>query len=585
MSALDSLAALFAQYLAAPARMHLIAAPILLPLATAALMLILGEKRRRLKALVNLGSCLLGLVLALSLVYSVHHGAAPGGLPTIGAIGIYLPANWQAPFGIVLVLDRLSAMMVLLTSILGAGAILFAAARWDQTGVHFHPLFQIQLMGLNGAFLTGDLFNLFVFFEVLLSASYGLLLHASGSPRVKAGLHYIAINLIAASLFLIGAALIYGVTGTLNMADLSSKVGALAEADRTLLHTGAAILAIAFLTKAGMWPLNFWLAPAYSAAVAPVAALFSIMTKVGVYAMLRIWTLMFSGDAGASAGFGMDWLVVGGLATLVFGTLGLLASRQLGWLAGYSLVVSSGTLLTVLGFGQATLTGGALFYLMSSTLGVGALFLLIALIERSRLDAALEAAKDEEASFAVESYFAASDPFAADTNLDEAQQALIGRVIPAAMAFLGLSFIACTLLITGMPPLSGFIGKFSMLSALLNPTGLEAPGSAGFGAAAWALFALLILSGLAGLISLSRSGVRFFWSYPESRPAPRLRVVECLPIGLMVAACVLMTVRAEPVMRYLQAAAHDIHSPGDYISSVLSTLPVTRAEKSSAVLP
>jgi multicomponent K+:H+ antiporter subunit D len=334
-----------------------------------------------------------------------------------------------------------------------------------------------------------------------------------------------------------------------------------------------------------MWPLNFWLAPAYSAAVAPVAALFSIMTKVGVYAMLRIWTLMFSGDVGASSGFGMDWLLVGGLATLVFGTLGLLASRQLGWLAGYSLVVSSGTLLTVLGFGQASLTGGALFYLMSSTLGVGALFLLIALIERSRLDAALEAARDEEASFAVESYFAASDPFAADTNLDEAQQALIGRVIPAAMAFLGLSFIACTLLITGMPPLSGFLGKFSMLSALLNPDGLDAREVPNFGTAAWALFALLILSGLAGLISLSRSGVRFFWSYPESRPAPRLRVVECLPIGLMVAACVLMTVRADPVMRYLQAAAHDIHSPADYIRSVLSTLPVTRAEKSGSGLP
>jgi multicomponent K+:H+ antiporter subunit D len=230
------------------------------------------------------------------------------------------------------VLDRLAAVMLLLTSVLAVGAILFAAARWDRAGVHFHPLFQIQLMGLNGAFLTADLFNLFVFFEVLLSASYGLLLHASGTPRVKAGLHYIAINLIASSLFLIGVALIYGVTGTLNMADLSIKVAGVAEADRGLLHAGAGILAIAFLTNAGMWPLNFWLAPAYSAAGAPVAALFAIMTKVGVYAMLRIWTLMFAGQAGESAGFGLHGLMIGGLATLSFGTFGLLASRQLaGW--------------------------------------------------------------------------------------------------------------------------------------------------------------------------------------------------------------------------------------------------------------
>jgi multicomponent K+:H+ antiporter subunit D len=151
-------------------------------------------------------------------------------------------------------------------------------------------------------------------------------------------------------------------------------------------------------------------------------------------------------------------------------------------------------------------------------------------------------------------------------------------VIPAAMAFLGLSFIACTLLITGMPPLSGFVGKFLMLSALLNPVGLGTPDVPAVGALGWTLLALLILSGLAGVIALSRSGVRYFWSYPQNRPTPRLRVVECLPIALLVAFCVLMTVRADPVMRYLQAAADDLHSPTDYVSSVLSTRPVLRTE-------
>jgi multicomponent K+:H+ antiporter subunit D len=145
-------------------------------------------------------------------------------------------------------------------------------------------------MGLYGAFLTADLFNLFVFFEVLLAASYGLLLHGSGRARVRRGLHYIAINLFASSLFLIGAAMIYGVTGTLNMADLALKIPLVPEADRGLLHAGAAILAMAFLAKAGMWPLNFWLVPAYSSASAPVAAMFAIMTKVGVYTVLRLWT-------------------------------------------------------------------------------------------------------------------------------------------------------------------------------------------------------------------------------------------------------------------------------------------------------
>ena len=549
-------------------RAHVIAAPILLPLVSAAIMLIMGEKRRRLKALVNILSTFIGLCVAFLLVYWVHEDVAPGGLSGVGAVGIYLPANWQTPFGIVLVLDRLSAMMVLLTSILGLGSIMFAMARWDRAGVHFHPLFQIQLMGLNGAFLTADLFNLFVFFEVLLSASYGLLLHASGSPRVRAGLHYIAINLIASSLFLVGAALIYGVTGTLNMADLAMKVREVADADRGLLHAGAAILVMAFLAKAGMWPLNFWLAPAYSAAGAPVAALFAIMTKVGVYAVLRVWTLMFH-DSGASSGYGMNALVVGGLVTLAFGTVGLLASRQLGRLASYSIIVSSGTLLTVIGFGQPALTGSALYYLLSSTLGAGAIFLLVELIDRTRLDAL--AAPLDEGDYVP---FLTEDMYPEGTNLDEEQEAVIGRAIPAAMAFLGLSFIACTLLIAGLPPLSGFVGKILMLTSLLNPLGPGSPDAPPLGPGGWTLMTLLIVSGLASTIALSRSGVRFFWSYPEDRPPPRVRVVEGLPIGFMIVICIVLTMRADPVVRYLQETANSLYAPADYISSVLSTRPV-----------
>ena len=187
---------------------QLIVAPILLPLMTAALMLLLGEKRRPLKARINLVSTLLGLGISVMLLVWVHtQGHA-------SSMGVYLPGNWPAPFGIVLVVDRLAAMMLVLTGIVGLSALLYAMARWDSAGASFHALFQIQLMGLYGAFLTADLFNLFVFFEVLLAASYGLILHGSGRARVKAGLHYIAINLVASSLFLIGAAMLYGVTGT-----------------------------------------------------------------------------------------------------------------------------------------------------------------------------------------------------------------------------------------------------------------------------------------------------------------------------------------------------------------------------------
>src|SRR5690606_23796665 len=171
-----------------------------------------------------------------------------------------------------------------------------------------------------------------------------LALHGGGSARVKAGLHYVAINLAASFLFLIGAALIYGVTGTLNMADLAMKVAMVPAADRGLMEMGAAVLAVAFLIKAGTWPLGFWLPATYSVAAPPVAAIFAIMTKVGIYALLRLSTLAFGAEAGASQGFGQIVLLCGGMATIVFGVIGLLASRTPGRMASYSVLVSAGTL-------------------------------------------------------------------------------------------------------------------------------------------------------------------------------------------------------------------------------------------------
>ncbi|TPG78195.1 monovalent cation/H+ antiporter subunit D [Pseudomonas arsenicoxydans] len=552
---------------------HLIAAPILLPLLTAAIMLMLGEKHRPLKAKINLFSSLLGLGISVLLLQWTQTTGVPG------SIGVYLPGNWQVPFGLVLVVDRLSALMLVLTGIIGVSALLFAMARWDGAGSSFHALFQIQLMGLYGAFLTADLFNLFVFFEVLLAASYGLMLHGSGRPRVSAGLHYISINLLASSLFLIGAALIYGVTGTLNMADLALKIPLVPEADRGLLHAGAGILAVAFLAKAGMWPLNFWLVPAYSSASAPVAAMFAIMTKVGVYTLLRLWTLLFSGQAGASAYFGGDWLIYGGMATIVCAALAILAAQRLEKMASLSILVSAGILLSAIGFAQPNLIAAALFYLLSSTLALSALFLLAELIERSRSVNELPLFDDADL---IARPAPAAQPLKG-INLDDDQKAVVGQVIPWTKAFLGLSFIACALLIIGMPPLSGFIGKLSLLNALLNPLGLGNGVGEPVSNAAWGLLALLILSGLASLIAFSRLGIQRFWT-PQERPSPLLRRFECVPIIVLLGLSIALTFKAEPLLRYTQAAADSLNNPQQYVMAVLGTRAVPSPEAKAAML-
>ena len=358
--------------------------------------------------------------------------------------------------------DRLSALMLLLTSILGSAAVVFSLARWHRAGAHFHSLFQFLLMGVNGAFLTGDLFNLFVFFELLLAASYGLALHGSGAARVKAGLHYIVVNLAASLLFLIGVSLIYGVSGTLNMADLAARIPDIAAENRALLEAGAGILGTAFLLKAGMWPLCFWLPTTYAAASPPVASIFAIMTKVGVYIVLRLWLLLFGEGAGASAQFGGEWLLYGGMATVAFGVIGTLASQDMARLAGFSVLVSSGTVLAAIGMGQVGVTGGALFYMVSSTLGISAFFLLIELVERGREPGADVLAVTREAYGE------------GDEGFDEEGE--VGLAIPGTMGVLGVAFIGCALVIAGLPPLSGFIAKFALLTAALNPSGMTQGG-------------------------------------------------------------------------------------------------------------
>jgi len=362
--------------------------------------------------------------------------------------------------------------------------------------------------------------------------------------------------------------MLYGVTGTLNMADLALKIPLVPEADRGLLHAGAAILATAFLAKAGIWPLNFWLVPAYSAASAPVAALFAIMTKVGIYTVLRLWTLLFSGQAGASAYFGGDWLVYGGLATLGCAAVSILAAQRLERMASLSILVSAGILMSAIGFGQMALTAGALFYLVSSTLALCALFLLAELIERSRSANELPMDDDDCQPSPLESLHPPKG-----INLDDEQKAVIGQVIPWTMAFLGLGFIACALLIIGMPPLSGFIGKVNLIAALFNPQGMGTALAQPLSAEAWALVALLVLSGLASLIAFARVGIQRFWT-PQERPSPLLRRFECIPIAALLSLCIALSVWAEPLLRYTQDTAASLQDPEQYVSAVFGTRPI-----------
>ncbi len=523
---------------------HLVIAPIVVPLVAGAMLLFFDDRRRRLKATVSVATAVALLAVSISLLRTAHAGE--------GRVAVYLLGNWPPPFAIVLVLDRLSAMMLALTAALAIPALIFSLARWHKAGAHFHTLFLFLLMGLSGAFLTGDLFNLFVFFEVMLAASYGLVLHGSGPFRVGAGMHYIAMNLAASLLFLIGVSLIYGVTGTLNMADLAQHIPNVPEGNRTMLEAGAAVLGVAFLMKAGIWPLCFWLPSAYTAAAAPVAATFAIMSKVGIYVLLRLSLLFFGERAGPSAGFGSEVLLFGGMATIAFGAIGVLASQRLGQIAGFSVLVSSGTLLASISLSQTGVTAGALFYLVSSTLTIGAFFLLIELVERG------QNATANVFTVAIEAYDEGDE-----TDEDNEQ---VGIAFPGTIAALGISFAACAILLAGLPPLSGFVAKFAILSAMLNPEGLGKDGT--ISPVSWWLVALIILSGLSALIAMSRAGIRAFWTPVEPSP-PRVLLVEMAPVATLLALTLAFTLEGGRAMRFMEATAASLSSPSAYVDGVM----------------
>lgn len=499
---------------------HWIIIPIVLPALMAPFIVLALRHDLLLQRTFSALSTVILLAVALGLMTQ-----AAGGPPQLYQLG-----NWVAPFGIVLVLDRLSALMVLLTAILAVVVILYTiTSRWDERGRHFHALFQFQLMGINGAFLTGDVFNLFVFFEVLLIASYGLMLHGGGPARLKAGVQYVTINLGGSTLFLIAVGTLYGITGTLNMADLAVKVPLVPAGDQALLRVGALLLLVVFAVKAALVPIHFWLPGTYANAPAPVAALFAIMTKVGAYSILRVYTLAFGADAGEDAWLAADWLLPAALVTLVVGMVGVLGARNLTRLVCFSVVGSMGTLLTAVALFTPTATVAALYYLIHSTFAGAALFLLADLISERR---------------------------------GTAGDRLIAAPRFAQTGLLAAMFFMAAIGMAGMPPLTGFIGKLLVLDSARASDSMVT------------IWTVILVTSLLAVVGFARAGSIMFWKSAAipgpQEPAPAGR--PALPVaaaGAMLAGMVALAAFAGPVTGYLEATAAGLYDPSDYIQAVL----------------
>ncbi|MCF6234585.1 MAG: monovalent cation/H+ antiporter subunit D [Rhodobacteraceae bacterium] len=501
--------------------MHLIVLPVVLPAILAPFIIMAIRHHMDLQRIFSLAGTVALVAITLTLLAQA----------ATGDIQVYELGNWPAPFGIVLVLDRLSALMIALTALLGLAVLLYVIGTdWDLKGRHFHPLFQFQLMGVMGAFLTGDAFNLFVFFEVLLIASYGLMIHGGGARRLRAGVQYVVYNLLGSTLFLFALGTLYAVTGTLNMADLAERVAVLPADETALIRVGAVLLLVVFAIKAAVLPLHFWLPASYANAPMPVAALFAIMTKVGAYSILRMYTLVFGPDVGSTDGLVGDWLLPAALLTLGAGTLGILGARKIGKLVAFSAIASMGTLLIAISLFTEQATGAAIYYIIHSTFATGMMFLVADLIVSRR-----------------GGIIAPGTPMA--------QNGLIASL-----------FFAGAIALSGMPPLSGFIGKLLVMDGARD-------------ADQWALiWGVILIASLVTVVGFARAGSLIFWKgyeaeppdegTQETHPAPTSALPFVAVFGLL-AGLILLSVFAGPVHDYARATAGQLFDPQEYIGAVL----------------
>lgn len=499
---------------------HWITFPILMPAMMAAIIVFIARYHPVVARSLSVASCLAILAVAIGLAFRTGQGE----------IIVYALGDWTPPFGIVLVADRLATYMVLLTSLLALPVLLHAIATgWDVRGRHFHALYQFQLMGIMGAFLTGDMFNLFVFFEVLLIASYGLMIHSGGTARTKAGTQYVLYNLLGSTLFLFALGTLYAETGSLNMADLAQRVQAIGPDATSTIRVAAVLLLLVFAVKAALTPLQFWLPSSYAEAPAPVAALFAIMTKVGAYSIIRVFTVIFAPGMERTEGLHGFWLLPVALISLTIGMIGVMGARRLDRLVAFSVIGSMGMMFAALATFTVPGVTAALYYIAHSTFATALLFLTVDMVTRNRT-AALE-------------------------------QRL---PVPAHAMVAGFFFVGA-IAMTGMPPLSGYLGKLLVLDATRD-TALFS----------WA-WAVILSSSLIAIIGFARAGSTVFWKAsaspaaddtpPGDPPAP----MAFAAIGVFVFLIVLQTALAGPITRYLAAVSGDLTDPEPYISAVLST--------------
>ncbi|WP_019536352.1 Na+/H+ antiporter subunit D [Paenibacillus ginsengihumi] len=488
---------------------NLLILPLLIPLSAAALLLLFKNNvpvQRRLSLL----SVLATLAAAVALLYQVR---------TAGIQTLYMGA-WMPPYGIVFTADMLAALLVLVTAIVALGCLLFSfgTVGEQRERSYYYSFFQFLLVGVNGSFLTGDLFNLFVCFEVMLISSYALIVLGGTKRQLRETLKYIMINILSSTLFVAAVAYLYGVIGTLNMADLSVRIAESGQGG--ILNVIAVLFMIVFSLKAGLF-LFFWLPGSYSAPPAAVSALFgALLTKVGVYALLRTFTLMFYHDPGVTH----SWLAGMAAATMLLGGLGAIAYSDVQRIMNYNVIVSVGFLVLGLAAASHAALDGVVFYLLHDMIAKALLFILGGLLIRI-----------------------------AGTNKLAEMGGLI-RQHPA----LGWMFFLAALSIAGIPPLSGFPGKLLIVQGALEQQYY------------W-LTGLSLLSSLIVLYSLVRLFMGAFWgeAKPQAKAEAKPSFAMYASAAGLTALMLLIGFGAEWVYAFVSDAGNTLANPDIYIQAVM----------------
>ncbi|MEM1055554.1 MAG: Na+/H+ antiporter subunit D [Bacteroidota bacterium] len=486
--------------------------PVLLPLAGAALALLVRGSVRAQRG-VNVATAFLMLGGSIALLAEVWAS---------GPVAVQL-GSWEAPVGITFVADLLSAALVVITGIIGAAVAVYAIGGLDEERQRagFHPLFLVLLMGVNGAFLTGDLFNLYVWFEVLLISSFALLGLGADKEQLRGTVPYVAINLVGSLCFLTGVGLMYGLAGTLNMADLALRLPELPAGPVTAV---AMLFLVAFGLKAAVFPLFAWLPPSYPTAPTPIAAAFAgLLTKVGVYALLRTFTLLFTADVGFTHTL-LLWIAG---ATMLTGVLGAAAQKDIRRILSYHIVSQIGYMIMGLALFTPLAIVGAVFYVLHHILVKTNLFLVGGIVDRVGGSQVL------------------------------AETGGIYRHAP----WLAALFVVPAFSLAGFPPLSGFWAKLLLVKA-------------GLDAGAYVIVGVSIVVSVLTLYSMTKIWAQAFWTpHPtaEGLPSPSSRPLWPLvvpAVGLAVGT-VAIGLGAEAVLQIAEVAGAQLLDPAPYVEAVL----------------